>query len=225
MFRIFKKIDIMRQLPILFSTPMVQAILDNRKTMTRRTRGLEKVNENPDNWNLTTDSTDKGILFFNKNGHSDRMKPQYQIGDQIYIRETWMPNPNLEIFPDKPFLYKQNESEQFIEEWPGYWKPSIHMPKKAARIWLECNGVRCERLEDITDVDAISEGVESKIHKMFGNGYKSYILKDEPDLVIDFVKTAKDSFIGLWISINEESYNLNSNPWVFVYEFKRIEKP
>ena len=125
----------MKEKPILFSTPMVKAILEGRKTMTRRTRGLNRMNEHPDDWTITTDVTDKGILFFNKKGYSDRAKPQYQIGDRLWVRETffearkWKHAP---LFSDGPdFIYRADE-DAFIGD--HNWKPSLFMPKEAVRI-------------------------------------------------------------------------------------------
>lgn len=208
----------MKEKPILFSTPMVKAILEGRKTMTRRTRGLNRMNEHPDDWTITTDVTDKGILFFNKNGYSDRAKPQYQIGDRLWVRETffearkWKHAP---LFSDGPdFIYRADE-DAFIGD--HNWKPSLFMPKEAARIWLEVTNVRCERLQDISKEDALAEGVES-IESPDFRKYKEYT---EGTFNLKF---ATHSFFSLWRKINGKDA-VAANPWVFVYEFKRIERP
>lgn len=232
----------MRQLPALFSTPMVQAILENRKTMTRRTRGLERVNKCPYEWTITSDTTNKGILFFNKSGFSERMKPQYQVGDQIWIKEEYYASgywvttgektktgkpekmfvDNTLNVIDQTYFYFDNKPDSFRIDRNtvrGSWfkRSSLFMPKKAARIWLECTGVRCERLFDISEQDAIAEGVESIEHPDFVK-YKQY---EENTF---HLKYPHHSFLSLWRKINGPE-SCTSNPWVFVYEFKRIEKP
>lgn len=231
----------MRQLPALFSTDMVKALLDGRKTMTRRTKGLEKVNECPDNWyfqslvlhasgrfsfaplNVPTNLIDESCIVI--------ARPQYQVGDQIYVRETWC-EPILFDGCEKEFYYKADyldgiECDYDSRYISGKWKPSIHMPKEAARIWLECTGVRCERLHDITEADAIAEGIlnfNNDLQKWVDYCPKNHYSKEELEDGYPFENLPSNSFFTLWESINGiESVRLN--PWVFVYEFKRIEKP
>ena len=225
----------MRQLPALFSTPMVQAILEDRKTMTRRTRGLERVNKCPDEWTITSDTTNKGILFFNKSGFSERMKPQYQVGDHIWIKEEYYASgywvttgektktgkpekmfvDNTLNVIDQTYFYFDSKPDSFRIDRNtvrGSWfkRSSLFMPKKAARIWLECTGVRCERLQDITETDAIAEGILKGESKFMNYHTKKF----------EFIN-GKYSFYSLWVKKNsEDSYYLN--PWVFIYEFKRI---
>lgn len=225
-----------KEKPILFSTEMVKAILGGRKTMTRRTQGVEKVNENPDEYYFQSIVYHAiGEITFapkkpNSNPLNERIikcKQRYHKDDILWIRETWQweGNTNLkDIMPIGNFYYRANFEDDLNWNLPFKWKPSIHMPREAARIFLKVTNVRVERLEDISEADAIAEGVEPREHKHFGKGYRSYILDDEEDIAWDFVKKAKDSFIGLWISINEKAFNENPNPWVFVYEFERIEK-
>ena len=126
--------------------------------------------------------------------------PYGQPGDVLWVRETWMHNPNIHICPEEPIYFKASKSKQFIEEWPGYWKPSIHMTKATARIWLHVKEIRVERLQDISEDDAIVEGVTCY----------------EADT--DWL-TAKYGFQILWEKINgEESWK--ANPWVWVVKFK-----
>lgn len=225
----------MRQLPALFSTPMVQAILEDRKIMTRRTRGLERVNKCPHEWTITLDTTNKGILFFNKSGFSERMKPQYQVSDHIWIKEEYYASgywvttgektktgkpekmfvDNTLNVIDQTYFYFDNKPDSFRIDRNtvrGSWfkRSSLFMPKKAARIWLECTGVRCERLQDIKEADAIAEGILKGESKFMNYHTKKF----------EFIN-GKYSFYSLWVKINgEDSYYLN--PWVFIYEFKRI---
>ena len=201
----------MKELPILFSTPMVKALQENRKTMTRRTAGLEKVNENPNDYyfqslvlHATGEFTFAPILP-NEIPLKDRIitcKPRYRVGDKLWVRETYFDTRKFKdcpLFYDVPdFIYKADKYA-FIGE--HKWKPSLFMPKEAAYIWLEVTGVRCERLQDISNKDCVSEGILSD-----GSNGDEYRL-----------------FINLWESINGKDSWL-ANPWVFVYEFKRIEK-
>lgn len=209
----------MKEKPILFSTPMVQAILDNRKTMTRRTSGLEIVNEHPDQW-IFNDKIKPAFSFFNKaSGIIASSKIRYNVGDRIWVRETFFDTRKYRhalLFAFSPaFMYKADNV--FIGE--HKWKPSLFMPKEVARLWLECTNVKCERLHSITEADAIAEGIEKvNVNKPF-EGYKEYFIKG-------FTTGVKPvhSFFSLWMSINGIE-SLQLNPWVFVYEFKRIEKP
>lgn len=221
----------MRQLPILFSTPMVEAILENRKTMTRRTSGLKQMNYEPHLWRFDGFNEDK--LFAEDNSpyfeviredgsyteFYKRANPRYQVGDQLWVRETFFEArkcrqaPLFHFEPD--FLYKADKA--FIGE--NKWKPSLFMPKEAARLWLEVTSVRCERLQDITDTDAIAEGVES-----WFNESRNVLLYKGYDSVLEEWYDARKSFISLWRNINGDE-SVKANPWVFVYEFKRIEKP
>lgn len=221
----------MRQLPILFSTPMVEAILENRKTMTRRMQGLKQMNYEPHLWRFDGFNEDK--LFAEDNSpyfevltedgsyteFYKRANPRYQVGDQLWVKETFFEArkcrqaPLFHFEPD--FLYKADKA--FIGE--NKWKPSLFMPKEAARLWLEVTNVRCERLQDITEADAIAEGV-LQICDYGTTGYLDYTRPDEAFSDID----AKLSFETLWESINgKKSWVLN--PWIFAYTFKRIPKP
>lgn len=219
----------MRQLPILFSKPMVKAIQEDRKTMTRRTAGLEKVNENPDGYcfrDLVFFESGKYTFSpFNVSNVSNSIiecKPRYQVGDQLYVKETWC-EPVLYDGCEKDYYYKADYPNGISVDYDskhisGKWKPSLFMPKKAARIWLEVTEVRCERLKDITEADAIAEGIET-LNVQEGIGYKNYTKINVP-----YWLSPQSSFFSLWILINGLD-SLNSNPWLFVYTFKCIPKP
>ena len=211
--------------PILFSTEMVQAILDGRKTQTRRivkkkfsntdltiktdkygSRLIERQNDVPEPKRNDDGTTTHHLVSFVE------CKPKYQIGDILWVRETYA-NPPLTAF-SVPFIYKADFDRTFCG-----WKPSIHMPKAAARIFLEVVNVRCERLHDISESDAIAEGVYQ--HSDYGStGYRHYGKPEEALTDIDAVW----SFETLWESINGKD-SWKANPWVWVYEFKVIEKP
>ncbi|MFC4688628.1 hypothetical protein ACFO4P_16930 [Epilithonimonas pallida] len=203
--------------PILFSTEMVQAILAVRKTQTRRTQGLSSLNKNPDLYGLGNVQINGVFNFYLKeNEKGIWIEPKYQPGDILWVRETFIDvGDQAEFFEGIRFHYKADNS--FVGCWP--WKPSIHMPKEAARIFLEVTNVRCERLQDISEEDAIAEGVESSytVCRNPGYAYKNY------EKYYDFISPIS-SFASLWRVINGAD-SWKANPWVWVYQYKKIEKP
>jgi len=205
--------------PILFSTPMVEAILKGRKTQTRRIiKPQPTVNDGEYSFQLKKgvqltgavneiNNRSLGLAHFGK----------YQKGDIIWVRETWQYSDDLE----HPYLYKQKELEELKPKFfkRMTWRPSIFMPKAACRIFLEVTNVRVGRLNDISENDAIAEGVLK--HSDFGS--TGYILYTEPEAAYTDID-AVYSFESLWESINgKESWE--ANPWVWVYDFKRVDKP
>ena len=172
--------------PILFSTYMVQAILDGRKTMTRRVVKPQPLWIGEPNVPFKTQDADhKGII-----------NSPYQPRDILYVRETWHQHY------DGSFAYKATDPKN------TGWHPSIHMPREAARIFLEVTDVRVERLQEITEEDAIKEGVR------VGIGGMPYF-------------SCQDAFPALWDSTIKNQdlplYGWDSNCWVWIYEFKRLE--
>jgi len=223
----------MREKPILFSTPMVQAILDGRKTMTRRI-----VKPQPDDsglWNhtqypMSLESTIEGWWgTVEQTGESKEFKCKWNVGDLLWVKETTCQvmldhtHDLLEGANDKSLIvYKANVHEDWMqyakEKYSYKWKPSIFMPRSAARIFLEVTNIRIERLQDINVESCIAEGIE-KINKKDGQ----FTWKNYTDLSnLDWF-TVGESFRSLWNSINGES-SWDENPWVWVIEFKRIEK-
>ena len=197
----------MKEHPILFSTQMVKAILEGRKSMTRRTRGLEKINENPDKYHFEGHFSkpfdipkDWKLIKF----------PYGEIGDRLWVRETWMRAPNVDFIPNGAFYYKASVSNQFLKKWPKGWKPSIHMPKEACRIWLEITNIRVERLQNITRSDIRAEGLKCPPELLSDDVYPNYR------------NWYPKAFKELWESINGKG-SWDKNPWVWVIEFKRIE--
>lgn len=193
--------------PILFSTPMVLAILNGNKTQTRRIvkpQPLQHFRKDdsvliyertPGNWEVKDKNSNDGF------SRLDSFKCPYgSIGDVLWVRETWQQD-------GADFFFKADCDINVVG-----WKPSIHMPKDASRIWLQVVNVRVERLEDIGSADCINEGI-SKTHL----GWKNY------DGSPDWFSQPRDSFKSLWQSINGEQ-SWESNPWVWVIEFKRINK-
>lgn len=217
--------------PILFNTEMVRAILDGRKSCTRRIikpqpQGYFEVSEEP-------------LYIYDTDGKQGKITPPYQPGDILYVRETWRVGAwdifnqmiafdykdgtcgeltyihDRELF-DRLVNQSRNDARQAKCEYNGAdfvwekgkspcrWHPSIHMPKEAARIWLKVTDVRVERLQDMTDDDAEAEGC------------------------FDYTSTAL-GFPDVWDSTIKKSdldrYGWNANPWVWVIEFERCEKP
>lgn len=189
----------MRFTPILFSTMMVQAIMKNRKTITRR-EAEPTANKDAD----YTTIIDGKVCWNNK------PCPYGQMGDVIWVRETWSPGI-VENGSHTGIRYKADDEFYNVK-----WRPSIFMPKSACRIWLEIVEVRLERLQDISKADAIAEGIEWIPGCVW---WKNYLNKPLPG-----TSSAINSFKTLWQSINGEQ-SWKENHWVWVIEFKKIEKP
>lgn len=190
--------------PILFNAEMVRAILDGRKTCTRRL-----VKFLPGENSQWTGYIKDGLMLYNGRNEPCIRKAPYQLGDTLYVRETWMDYAGLTMYKADCDKYKL-ESLNFA----GFgWHPSIHMPKEAARIWLKVADVRVERLQEITAESALAEGTDKYIHL---NG------KFDENAILT-------SFMGIWNSIIKNSdldrYGWNANPWVWVIEFEQCEKP
>ena len=204
--------------PILFNTEMVRAILDGRKSCTRRiVKGFI-----PNNavWGYTA-FTPKGRISCRDtfaDGYGEKFfKPPYQPGDILYIRETWCSLPVNEAghMRGHPVYYYKADRDLRPEGWRGNWHPSIHMPKEAARIWLKVTDVRVERLKDITGFSVQKEGIEVEPNECAGK--------------FDFISELFLLFQRLWDSTikksNLDRYGWNANPWVWVIEFERCDKP
>lgn len=195
--------------PILFSTEMVRAILEGRKTMTRRVvklRPREDAHESDDGETIHAVLTKGGSVFERK------IKPRYQPGDILWVRETWMPCASIDSFLTGTNLYEYKADFQ-TPDTRSIWRPSIFMPKEAARIFLRVNAVRAERVQEITDEDAKEEGAN------FNNG-RNVGFEEK------MRRGAVDRFHELWDSINaKRGFGWDRNPWVCVIGFERIEKP
>lgn len=193
----------MKEHPILFSTPMVQAILAGKKTQTRR---VIKFPENPD-WALAwhRKSPSEKILFC----------PYGIEGDRLWVRETWAHYFHPHEQPNEPtFVFKADyeNGNGFVNSGSEIrWKPSIHMPRSASRITLEITNVRVERLQDISKEDAIEEGIRAEV--------------TGDDLYENYAKAgyrwvdAITSYGSLWESINGPG-SWEANLWVWVIEFR-----
>lgn len=215
--------------PIIFSTPMVQAILEGRKTMTRRIvkyPSKYKLNELI-GWEIKPHKDDLNSFSFWWDTKYTVPSFRCKYGkpeDLLWVRETHQ-YCLIEDFDgagnDKEkILYKANPGDQEIldqfEE--SKWRPPIHMPKAATRLWLKIKSIKGERLQEISEKDAKAEGI------MQGkNGYYLDYL-NKHSWSIQHTELPIDSFKSLWKSIHgEESWD--SNPWVWVIDFERIKKP
>ncbi len=201
----------MKERPILFSTPMVQAILDGRKTMTRRVIDFKKIAKKAgcSKGTLAYSNTFNSWAVVDGNGSADMCLvncPYGQPGDRLWVRETFAVSSSGSIYRADTMLDSCTKGDI---SWK--WKPSIFMPRWASRITLEITNVRVERLQDTSEDDARAEGVER-----FASGWKNYT-----DFAV-VCQTARAAFRTLWESINGPG-SWNANPWVWVVEFRRIE--
>lgn len=218
--------------PILFNTDMVRAILEGRKSCTRRiVKPQQLIGMLPDKCKNGAPEEflkEKKLMFKPYCDMTDielintAYKAPYQPGDILYVRETWQ------------YLYELDENEQVIEDTGKYyyaatdtipfdtyvdengvkhdhapWRPSIHMPKEAARIWLKVTDIRVERLQEMEKLDAVKEGIDPRLCISLGH--------------------ALMKFKKLWNSTIKKSdldrYGWNASPWVWVIEFEWCEKP
>lgn len=196
----------MKEIGMLFSGEMVRAILDGRKTQTRRIARDCRIDSNGNawqgKWNFGQDVWRKP--------HVNRWKKPCNVGDHIYVRETWS-YYYVDSDTKKQFYYYKADYPDFEkgftpEGWDSRppaaggdrWYPSIHMPKAAARIWLEVTDVRTELLLDISSHDANCEGfTEAGTHP-------------------------RAEFLAAWDQLYG-SGAAEADPWVWVIEFKQIE--
>lgn len=211
--------------PILFNTEMVRAILDGRKTCTRRLprKQIEEKYLEYEEWVCAV--APPGSTWLSEKEFYEEYPP-YQLGDILYVRETWQcwrahryeatadirfraggDDVRLQFANGNTDSINRSDYDAFINKWfsdYGEWKPSIFMPKEAARIWLKVTDVRVERLQDMTDDDAEAEGC------------------------FDYTSTAL-GFPDVWDSTIKksdlDSYGWDANPLVFVIGFEWCEKP
>lgn len=240
-----------RELPILFNTEMVRAILDGRKSCTRRA-----IKPQPQSGLCYTYAgSHKDCIgkwtYPNRGAHelwgeeyklpenikdeelSKRWNPPYHTGDILYVRETWQcwrahryeatadirfradgDDVRLQFANGNTDSINRLDYDTFVHKWfshNGEWKPSLFMPKEAARIWLKVTEVRVERLQNITSEQIGREGVEVEYPHVLNGEEKRY------------------AFSALWNSTIKKSdidrYGWDANPWVWVIEFERCEKP
>lgn len=202
--------------PILFNTDMVRAILDGRKTCTRRVVKTRRKDACGFYVTKRPDGSFTGVYEYDEDERMfENQLIQYKPGDILYVRETWCGLPVNEAghFRRHPIYYYKAGGDLRPEGWRGAWRPSIHMPKEAARIWLKVTDVRVERLQDITEAQAEKEGfipqglfVESEITLPAAYWFSKF-----------WNFTIKKSDL--------DRYGWAANPYVFVIEFSKIDKP
>lgn len=183
----------MREKPIIFNTEMVQAILDGRKTMTRRVIKSKVLQQ----W-IDVGFSDEFIKLPENNWANESA---YQPGDVLWVRETWQRlkiEKPINAVPDdyKPiqYVYKADDDMSNSDGTDFKWRPSIHMPRTAARIFLTVKEVSVERLIDISDSDVVNEGFQTK-----------------------------NDFFALWDKLNyHRGFGVANNPFVWKIEFERV---
>jgi hypothetical protein len=235
----------MRELPILFSAPMVRAILEGRKTVTRRvvkpqpSEGFKYVHPTEFEPGVTCWTGFKPTPRMLVGTWTERKEP-YRVGVRLYVRETAL----RELHPAETGLTREDlphtwdmacegaghvhyaadltENEAIIVASGRRWTPSIHMPKAWARIWLEVTAVRVERLQDISYEQAIAEGAidaaPSVDHFQPGE-------EETGEETARRLRWPQRDFALLWDGLAKPGTRWADNPWVWVVEFKRVEVP
>lgn len=232
----------MKERPILFSGPMVRAILDGRKTQTRRVFGPEMIRIEPHpkcgfyyetfaRRNGEVVSTGQGPFRPNDWSH---YCPYGEPGDRLWVRETWRTRREWDrIAPSKlpvtedssftPLTLREQyityvESDTQANKLRGKLRPSIYMPRWASRITLEIVSIRVERLQDISEEDAEAEGIVSR--RVMDDPYPHFFLSGS-EWQWDYA--ASIIYANLWESINGPD-SWQANPWVWVVQFRRVEQ-
>lgn len=211
--------------PVLFNTDMVRAILEGRKTVTRRV-----VKYNVDAM-LNSPYKKEHPELEDKQVIKKPCMPPYQPNDILYVRETWQyccrytkHSPGTHC----KYCYKASNESAFygcIEECGEIcnWRPSIHMPKEAARIWLRVTDVRVERLQEITLKDVIKEGIDQRRI----DSYRRQLPYETNEYI--HLLAYSIAFRDTWNSTIKKKglsiYSWDANPWVWVIAFERCEKP
>lgn len=211
-----------KERPILFSEPMVRAIIAGQKTQTRR---VVKAGLQPDEWLDRCQYNAKGWAVNNDEGCDCKHGvscPYGEIGDRLWVREAWSIVPHVTEDGPKNKAKGDGTGVTWRAAWDGNpsgfkWKPSIHMPRWASRINLEIVGVDVERLKDIKDLDAIAEGILQTSDESVTD--RTWL--DYSGLGVSWTKFPIHSYRTLWESING-SGSWDSNPWVWVIVFKKV---
>ena len=215
----------MKETGIIMSGDHPHLVRDKIKTMTRRTYGLKKVNENPNDWDFMHVAVNHEYGFRNKNtGDIVAIKCPYgQVGDRLWVRATWSKNFKGQMLFKYQYdyltkMFDLDDRPDWLPKFPPWpkllWKPAIHLLKADAEIWLEITEIRVERVQEITEEDAKLEGFIADplptIKKCLCDSMgRRHICK----------------FIDLWDSLNaKRGYGWDFNPWVWPISFKIDEE-
>lgn len=226
----------MKQIGLLFKGEMVRAILEGRKTVTRRLQGLEEINESANDWTLKSLESWPWFHFQRTMQHPFiiSLRPKFSPGSIIYVKETFS-NVALSGYP--PVYFFRADGNELPDGCK--WTPSIFMPKALSRIWLRVADVRCERLQEITEEDALAEGVKRNedypcddnpevCPRCFGQGTHQALAHNLGVMEVDCTQcdTAIKRYKHLWDSINTNpATSWDANPFVWRIQFYRVEKP
>lgn len=231
----------MKERNIPYSAPMVRARNESRKTQTRRTRGLKKINQAPDDWLLVETGILHGkdsalIAQFRHKLTGDILYipcPYGKAGDRLWIRETCraeeLPNgtDGVRYLADGAFREIENTREA-ADAWValnwyrgkrGQTVPPIHMPRWASRGLDEVVNIRVERLQGIREVDAVAEGCDVPLY--IGDGVGNMVPPPGHTMATSY-PSARHWYASLWESINGPG-SWDANPWVWVIEFKVVK--
>lgn len=210
--------------PIIFSGPMVRAIPTGQKTQTRRTQGLDRLNQEPDCWYWAGVNKFKEHVFY-PTDLGEKKYPNYypedfsglikcpfgQPGDRLWVRETFV--QSKEVAEYGAVYYREEMSDSRLPKHLRKvyrWKPSIHMPRGFSRITLEVLWVRVERLQDISEEDAIAEGSQIPCAEL-------------PKSCQQGTMTEREQFLRIFDSLNaRRGYGREKNPQVWVIGFKEL---
>ena len=187
----------MKETGMLFTSPMVRAILEGRKTQTRR---IAKPVRHPDLGNVY--SPGALVLEHEPQNVINRACPYGHPGDRIYVRETFSQHPEWGQLAFRADGEEFEDADGWL--WEPKWMPSIHMPKELARIWLEITGVRLERIQDISEADALAEGARFELASI-------------DSVRIGATASFLSGFRNIWESTGGD---WDANPWVWAIDFK-----
>lgn len=149
--------------------------------------------------------------------------PRYKVGETVYVKEGWKIAENVTIDGVAPVLYEL-ETPPKVMEYIKNWKSPFSMPEWASRIHLEITGIKAQRVQDITEEEAMAEGIEKPIEERCMLAYRDYSIKEEDNEGYNWFRTAKESYASLWDSINaKKGFPWGVSPWVFAYTFKVVE--
>lgn len=211
--------------PMICATPVVQSLLEKKKNQTRRRNGLEKIDPKAMEVVRSDQFLIRGdwVARYRLETVEERYEvtniikcPYGDVGDVLWVRETFQ---KIEFVKSGSSEYLYKSDIDLFNPDIVCWSPSIHMPKEAARLFYRITSIHVERLQSITEDDAIGEGVGR--HSDFGStGYINYLSPEEAVTDIDAIW----SFETLWESIYGRGSWLK-NPWVWVIKFEKIEQP